>query len=340
MKRRIVIHTDTRLRPVTSKIEEELVRYLNNEIIGIIDPFNSGKTVEEVLGFGGKIPIASSLDEFLTQKPNYLLIGASSFKGTFPMEWYPMVIRALQMRVHIINGLHQSLCTLAEFDLLAKKYKAKILDLRSSGEKPTKFRHISQNIKAKKILIAGANMNSGILPTTLELIKAIHKNGLSADWLPTGLSSHLIKNKGFIAESLQADLISGYIENSLSEMDKKFEYLLIEGQGAVIDPINAGVSINILQGTMPDAIIMSLNVESKDHVHLVEKCYDHFKQYLRYVTKAPIIAISLNTSLLSDADSEELLSEVRKNSIVPVFDPVRSEITRVLEAVKAVEKLV
>ena len=81
MKRRIIIHSDSPLKAVHSNIENDLVRYLSSEIIGIIDESNAGKTVEEVLGFGGEIPIASTLDEFLTSKPNYLLIGASSFKG-------------------------------------------------------------------------------------------------------------------------------------------------------------------------------------------------------------------------------------------------------------------
>jgi len=211
MKRRIIIHSDSPLKAVHSNIESDLVRYLSNEVIGIVDKSNAGKTVQEVLGFGGDIPIAATLDEFLTLKPNYLLIGASSFKGTFPMEWYPMVIKALQMRIHILNGLHQPLNSLAEFDLLAKKYKAKIIDLRENGEKPIKFKNVTRNIQAKKVLIAGANSNSGELTTTMEIVNSIHKDGVSADWIATGLSSRLIKGKGFIAESLTADLISGQI---------------------------------------------------------------------------------------------------------------------------------
>jgi len=338
MKRRIIIHTDDTLKPVYSSIECDLIRYLSGEIIGVIDKSNSGKTVQDVIGFGGDIPIAATLDEFLTLKPNYLLIGASSFKGTFPMEWYPMIIKALQMRVHILNGLHQPLNSLAEFDLLAKKYKARIVDLRETSEKPIKFKNLTSSIQAKKILIAATNNNSGKLATTIELLKTIHKNGYSADWIATGLASRLIKGKGFIAESILADLVSGYVENELYELDQKFEFLLIESQGTIKDPIKAGTSISILHGTGPDAVIICFNAESVNDVDEIQNAHDNYKAVLKQISKAKIIGISLNTSLLSAEDSQKLIKEAHEKLRIPVIDPLTSDLSEMLAAIKAVEK--
>lgn len=339
MKRRIIIHTDAPLKPVDSKVECDLVRYLNSEIIGVIDSRNAGKTVNEVLGFGGDIPVASTLDEFLTLKPNYLLIGASSFKGTFPMEWYPMIIKALQMRVHILNGLHQPLSSLAEFDLLAKKYKANILDLRDRGEKPLKFRNLSKNIQAKKVLITGSSDNGGELSTTLELINMVHKKGISADWISTGLSSRLIKGKGCITESLIGDLISGYIESDLLERDQKFEYLFVEGQGAITDPIRGGVSLSILHGTKPDAVILCHKPDSVNSINSIIDAFNNYKQLLRQVNNASIIGLSLNTALLSLEDAKSLISKTQEKLGVPVTDPLRSDLNSLYNAVKNVDKI-
>lgn len=339
MKRRIIIHTDTSLKQVHSKIESDLVRYLNSEIIGIIDKDNAGKTVDDVLGFGGEIPIASSLDEFLTQKPNYLLLGASSFKGTFPMEWYPMVIKALQMRIHILNGLHQPLSTLAEFDLLAKKYKANIIDLRENNEKPIKFKNLTNNIQAKKVLIAGCNINAGELITVMELVKAIHKKGVSADWVATGLSSRLIKDRGFVAESLTADLVSGYVENELIELDQKFEYLFIEGQGAISDPIRASVSVGILHGAKPDAVILCYRVETANEIEAIAKACEGYKNVLKQVNGARIVGLTLNTTLLTAEDANQLIKNVKERVHLPVIDPIRSEVTDLINAIKKIDKL-
>jgi uncharacterized NAD-dependent epimerase/dehydratase family protein len=339
MKRRIVIHTDGPLKPVTSKIESELIRYLNSEIIGVIDSTNAGSTVNEILGFGGEIPIASTFDEFLTLKPNYLLIGASSFKGTFEMEWYPMIIKALQMRVHILNGLHQPLSSLAEFDLLAKKYKANIVDLRERGEKPVKFRNLTRNIQAKKILMAGSNENSGELATTLELVEVIHKKGISADWIPTGLSSRLIKGKGYITESLIGDLMSGYIESDLLERDQKFEYLFVEGQGSVNDPIKASVTMGILHGTKPDAVVLCHKVDSVNDLNVIIEAHDNYKHLLKQINRAPIIGLSLNTTLLSEKEASVLIQNTNQKLGIPVVDPLRTDLDDLLTAVKRVEKL-
>ncbi len=339
MKRRIVIHTDGPLKPVNSKIECELIRYLNSEIIGIIDNKNAGKTVEEVLGFGGEIPIASTFDEFLTLKPNYLLIGASSFVGTFPMEWYPMIIKALQMRVHILNGLHQPLSSLAEFDLLAKKYKANIVDLRERGEKPVKYRNLTKNIQAKKVLMAGSNENGGELSTTLELVDMVHKNGISADWIPTGLSSRLIKGKGYITESLIGDLISGYIESDLIERDQKFEYLFVEGQGSINDPIKASVTMGILHGTKPDAVVLCHKVDSVTNLSSIIEARNNYQHLLKQINQAPIVGVSLNTALLSENDANELIFSVKKTLELPVVDPLRTDLSDLFNAIKKIEKL-
>ena len=339
MKRRIIIHTDTRLKHVHSKTENDLIRYLNNEIIGIIDKDNAGKTIEEVFGFGGDIPIAASLDEFLTQKPNYLLIGASSFKGTFPMEWYPMVIKALQMRVHILNGLHQPLSELAEFDLLAKKYKANIIDLRENSEKPIKYKNLSNNVQAKKVLIAGCNTNAGELITTMELVNSIHKKGVSADWVATGLSSRLIKDKGFVAESLTADLVSGYVENELVELDQRFEYLFIESQGSINDPIRASVSIGILHGSKPDAVILCYRVESTNELEAIAKACEGYKNILKQVNNARIIGLTLNTALLSEEGAKTLIKDVKERVHLPVIDPIRSDVSELIDSLKGIDKL-
>ncbi|MCB0281708.1 MAG: DUF1611 domain-containing protein [Calditrichae bacterium] len=339
MKRRIIIHTENPLKPVQSKLESDLVRYLNSEIIGIIDPKNSGKNVQDVLGFGGDIPIASTLDEFLTLKPNYLLLGASSFKGTFPMEWYPMVIKALQMRVHILNGLHQPLSSLAEFDLLAKKYKAKIIDLRDNGEKPIKFKNLTTGIQAKKVLIAGSNPNAGKLTTIMELTSAFHKSGISADWIATGLSSRLIKGKGFIAESMIADLISGYVENELIEQDQKFQYLFVEGQGSINDPIYAAASIAVLHGTRPDAVVLCHNVDPAQDSSAILSALNDYENVLNQINKAPVIGLSLNTIALEEDKAKNLLENVGKSLDIPVFDPLGSNLNEIIQTLKNIQKL-
>lgn len=338
MKRRIVIHCEASLKPIYSRTEIELIRYLADEIIGIIDPAHSGKTVNDVLGIGGNIPIASTLDEFLTLKPNFLLIGQSAFKGSFPMEWYPMVIKALQMRINILNALHQPLNMLAEFELLANKYKAKIYDLRNSGTGVVKYRGLADKVQSKSIMVAATGSYGDELTTVIELINAIHKSGISADWVPTSLSARLIKGKGVIAESMIADLISGYVESELVDLDQKFEYVVIEGQGHLNDPVRSGVFTSVFLGSNPDAVVACILAPAKDSVEKIYDAVRAFQKTICYFTQAKLLAVSVNTGLLNQTDVDAILNKASVSLGVPVFDPKRPISTTLINAIKEISR--
>ncbi len=336
MKRRIVIHCESRLRPVVSQVESALVRYLNDEIVGIIDKNNAGKTVQDVLGFGGAIPVTSTLDELFTRKPNYLLLGASSLVPAFPMEWYPMVIQALQNKVHVLNGLHQTLNDLAEFELLSEKYKARIIDLRRDEEKnrPLKFIGPKEGKQSKRILISGGNRYSGKLVTSIELTHALHKKGTSADWLPTSLAGYLLKGKGLTADSMGADIIAGHVENELNELNGKFEYLLVQGQGAFTDPVKAPASLGILHGSQPDGVIMCYRLEQANDLRGALRALELQRMLLEQVNGAQVLAVSINLAQLpSSEDRGDVISRLKQQLGLPVADPLGGGINVLLDSI-------
>ncbi|HED11770.1 MAG TPA: DUF1611 domain-containing protein [Caldithrix abyssi] len=338
MKRRIVIHADKPLKLAGSKLEEDLLHYLSDEIIGVIDPKNAGKTTQQVLNCGGDIPITSSFDELIEYKPNYLLLGASSFRGEFPMEWYPMVIKALQMRVHILNGLHQPLNKIVEFELLSQKYKAKIYDLRHPGEKPLKFKGRVDALQSKRLFFASLNSGGVELPSMMESLKALHRQGISADWIPTGMASNLIKGKGFIAESLVSDLISGYLEGKIAELDQKFQYIFIEGQGYLRDPLRAGAFVSLLHGARPDGIMLTAGLKnSKGRDELVATVRD-FQHLLRHIKKAPFVGLAFYAPLLKESEKKEISETLQEELVMPVFDPYEGIPNKVVERIKNIAK--
>lgn len=60
MKERIVILADNKLGPVTSKMGNSAIRFASEKIVAIVDKTKAGKVVNDVLGFGGDIPIHAS----------------------------------------------------------------------------------------------------------------------------------------------------------------------------------------------------------------------------------------------------------------------------------------
>ena len=55
MKRRIVILAEKKFGPLTSKMANSTIRYLNEEVVAVIDSANAGKTVDQLLEEFGRI---------------------------------------------------------------------------------------------------------------------------------------------------------------------------------------------------------------------------------------------------------------------------------------------
>lgn len=334
MKKYIVILADEKLDPLYSKTESALIRYSRDNILGIIDPANAGKRVQDVLGFGGDIPITGTLDELFHLNPNYLFIGTSSYGGTFEMEWYPMIIKAIQSKLNIINGLHQSLIDIAEFSLLAKKYRTKIIDLRQIEDRFTKYKGLSRSLKSKKILVAGTNDLAGKLTTTIEVVKGLHKDSCSSDWLPTSMAGTQVKQKGQVVDSMNSDQVSGFIEYELYEMDEKFEYLLVEGRGSLNNPVFSTAMMGIYHGTAPHGIILCHRVEEGANLSAIGRNIEFYQNLVGDYRKYPIIAVSLNSVMVETERADTLIHQIEEKFSIPAADPVRFGTAKLVNAVK------
>ena len=256
MKRKMVILAEKKLGPTTSKMANGALRYLPDEIVAVIDSRYAGKTVQQILGFGGIIPVVSSLEEALNFHPTSMLIGISPPGGEFPTEWYPVVIQALQNKLDIISGLHDFIGDVPEFKVLAEKYNVKIQDLRKNTRPDTLARGLARSFKSRIILTVGTHGNVGKMTATIEIVKYLHRTGVSADWLATGQIGILIKRKGIPLDAVRGDFLSGAVESALVPMDGNCKYLFVEGQGSLQHLGYSSVALGLLHGSLPDAMIL------------------------------------------------------------------------------------
>jgi len=328
MKRRIVILAEKKLGPITSKMANGAIRYLNDQVVAVIDSSKAGKSVQEVVGFGGDIPVYGTLDESLRHDPNTLLIGISPPGGKFPSEWYPLVINAIQNRLHIVSGLHEFLSDIAEFTVLAEKYRVRITDLRKSKKPDLLARGIAKKFRSKIILTVGTHGNIGKMTTTLELVKDMQERGKSADWLATGQIGILLKGKGVPIDSIKGDFISGNIEAATASIDGKYEFVFVEGQGSIQHLGYSAVSLGIMHGCLPDAMILCHRANTGISEYGVDtnnipRIIDLYERMLAFVKPAKIIGISVNTYHLNEEKANEIISDLKNKTGLPTTDPIR-----------------
>ena len=118
---RFLIVADGDFAPMTSKTANSVIRYLPDRTVGVLDRQQAGKTVQDVLGFGGAIPIVGSMSEGLALGPTAVLIGIAPQGGRMPDEWRAWLAEALDHGCDLWSGLHTFL---GDDPLLAEKARA------------------------------------------------------------------------------------------------------------------------------------------------------------------------------------------------------------------------
>src|ERR1700759_60505 len=67
-----------------SKTANSVIRYSAPNVAAVLDSRVAGQTVQEVLGFGGNIPIVATVDEGTALGADSLLVGIAIASGELP----------------------------------------------------------------------------------------------------------------------------------------------------------------------------------------------------------------------------------------------------------------
>ena len=93
---RYLILADGLFGPVASKTANACIRYVPERVVAIIDASTAGQTAQQVLGFGGHIPVVGTLEEGLAFNPNALVIGIAPWGGQLPEAWVRLLASAIE----------------------------------------------------------------------------------------------------------------------------------------------------------------------------------------------------------------------------------------------------
>jgi uncharacterized NAD-dependent epimerase/dehydratase family protein len=328
-KRRIVILAEGYFGDLEAKTASGLIMYKPEEVVAVMDSTQAGKTSQQVLGYGGNIPVVRSIEESLKHAPSALLIGIAPRGGKLPPEWRGIIRQALENGLDVINGLHDMLNDDPEFSRLAASKGVKIRDLREAG----RYRRVAEGdpslIKAKVVLTVGTDCKSGKKITAIEMVREAKEQGWNPCFVPTGQSGIAIFGEGVPIDSIVGDFMSGAIEGLLIEKSRTYDLLCVEGQGTIIHPGYSGVSLALIHGCLPDAMILC-HYPGRERIKsyrikippLTEMIRLH-EDIARPVKPSRVIGVSLNTQSLTEEEAKREIAKVEKETGLPVIDPVR-----------------
>jgi uncharacterized NAD-dependent epimerase/dehydratase family protein len=266
-----------------------------------------------------------------------LLIGIAPVGGQISDRWIPTLIDALAAGLDIISGMHSKLEAVPEIAAAAAKYGRALYNVRHCEVKfPV---GTGQKRSGKRLLTVGTDCALGKKYTALALTKAFQNARHKATFRATGQTGIMISGDGVALDAVIADFCEGAAE-ALSPANEDDHWDIIEGQGSLVHPGYAGVSLGLLHGSQPDALIL---------------CHDPFRTEIdeypgfaippikdvielnvmlarRTNPKARCVAIALNTSSVTGAEGEKICDYYETKYGLPAFDPVRSDLRRIVDA--------
>jgi uncharacterized NAD-dependent epimerase/dehydratase family protein len=338
--RRILALAEGRFSPLKSKTANGAIAYLPQEIVGVIDSTKAGLTAQQVLGYGGSIPVVRSLEEGLRLNPTHLLVGIAPSGGLLPDSWRDLLRQALRARLHVLSGLHSILSDDPEFLTLAQENGVTLTDYRKIlPDSEVVAKGTWRNRSANVILTVGTDCNIGKMTTLLEVHKELLRRGLKSDFVATGQTGMLIRGRGVAVDSLIGDYIAGAIEREIDQsVAEGYEYILVEGQGALTHMGYSGVTLGLMHGAMPDVMILCHQVTRvKDDYGLMipnlKKLIELHESVVDFFRKTKIVAIGLNSVGLSDDESRRAAEQIEELTGLPAVDAFRFGSTKLADAI-------
>ncbi|MBR9794217.1 MAG: DUF1611 domain-containing protein [Gammaproteobacteria bacterium] len=282
---------------------------------------------------------AMTIEEGAQQGAKAFVLGFANSGGVLDPSLVASIISALEAGMDVINGLHDKLTDIPEIAEKAQALGRRLIDIRHPT---TKFK-TGTGVKrpGKRLLTVGTDCSVGKMYTTLSLARGMQSQGMKATFRATGQSGILVAGEGIAVDCVVSDFISGSVE-ALCPANDDDHWDLIEGQGSLYHPAFAGVSLGLLHGSQPDALVIC-HALNRDHMRaLPGRPLPSLEQVIEMNLTAAritnpdvkVIGVSVNTSSVSDEEALAYCKSVTEKLGLPCVDPIRHGVGALVEALE------
>ena len=201
------------------------------------------------------VPIVASVAEAADLGAQCLAIGVAPAGGRLPPEWKAALLEALALGLDVEAGLHDELGGDPE---LVAAAAARGLELRTCARVPAGLSTPSgAGLRPGAVVhTVGTDCAIGKMTVALELAAAARAAGERAVFVPTGQTGIAIAGWGIAVDHVVADYVAGAAERLVLEGAARGDLLLVEGQGAILHPAYSGVTLGLLHGCTPHALVL------------------------------------------------------------------------------------
>jgi uncharacterized NAD-dependent epimerase/dehydratase family protein len=256
-----------------------------------------------------------------------MVIGIAPVGGILPKAWEDTLVAALEAGLDLVAGLHDRLGRNPRLVEAASAHGRQLVDVRE----PPAGLPIATGRKrsGKRLLTVGTDCALGKKYTALAMQRELAARGVAATFRATGQTGIMIAGAGIPIDAVVSDFVAGAAE-SLSPDAAPGHWDVVEGQGSLFHPAYAGVTLGLLHGSQPDAMILCHQpgrtwiLGFPDYpipsLPLAISRYEEAAQLTN--PSARVIGISLNTDGLSESARADAFARAADETGLPACDPL------------------
>lgn len=269
-----------------------------------------------------------------------LVVGVANRGGVISPAWKKVLVAALEEGFDLASGLHNLLRDEPDLAAVAAACGRQLHDVRV----PSVAYPIANGVRrsGKRCLAVGTDCSVGKMYTALAMDREMKARGMKATFRPTGQTGILITGDGVPLDAVVADFMAGAVEWLTPDNDPD-HWDLIEGQGSLFHVSYSGVTLALIHGGQPDALILS-HEPTRPHMRglpgyglpSLEALRDLSLAMARMVNPAvQVVGISINTAAMGEDEALACLEGIEKRMGLPTVDPFRQGAGRLVEALAA-----
>lgn len=282
-----------------------------------------------------------SLQEAYDKGARTLVVGVANRGGMISEDWLKVLAEAMEIGFDLASGLHNLLRDEDVLKATSARSGATLHDVRI----PTVAYPIANGIKrsGKRCLAVGTDCSVGKMYTGLAMDTEMKKRGMKSTFRPTGQTGILITGKGVPLDAVVADFMAGAVEWLTPDADED-HWDHIEGQGSLFHVSYSGVTMALIHGGQPDALILA-HEPTRTHMRglptydlpTLEQLRDTALPLAQIANPAAQIAgVSVNTKALGDDEAARLCEEIEARMGIPTVDPFRHGAARLVDALATI----
>jgi uncharacterized NAD-dependent epimerase/dehydratase family protein len=282
-----------------------------------------------------------TLEEAKQAGAKTLVIGVANRGGVISPAWKKVLVAALEEGFDLASGLHNLLKDEADLVAVAEACGRELHDVRV----PEVDYPIANGVKrtGKRVLAVGTDCSVGKMYTALCLEKEMRARGMKADFRATGQTGILITGDGVPLDAVIADFMAGSVEYITPDNDAD-HWDIIEGQGSLFHVSYSGVTMALIHGGQPDALIVC-HEPTREHMRglpghslpSLEAVRDMALSLAKVANPdAQVVGYAINTQHMSEDDALAYVAKVEADLGLPATDPFRFGAGKLVDALAAI----